>query len=503
MNHPVGSGAPPGAEWGEGAPGLGGKARGAAKWSLITEAIAKIITPVTQLVLARILAPEAFGVIAIAIMVVSFAQMLADAGFQKYLVQHEFRDEKSLHRSASVAFWSSMVIAIVLLASIVIFRDGIASMVGNPGLGVAIAVASLSLPLSVFVGNQQALFRRAFEYKKLLPIRVIVSIVPLAVSVPLALAGFDYWSLIIGILAAHLLNAVVMTAMSPWKPDLYFSFALLREMFSFSGWSLLEAISIWATIWAGTFIVGNLLTTHELGLYRQPILVVNSAFAVIISATTPILFAALSRLQSRPADYRRFFFRFQFTVAVVLFPIGVGAFFYRKFFTDLLFGSQWVNASLMFGAWALSTSLAIVFAHYCSEIFRSLGKPRVSLLSQCLYLTVMVPALYLAALDGFVTLVIVNAAVRMVQVAISQLLTYFVAGIGFLQVLRNLYAPLLSAALMGAVAAWLSALADGRWGWSVLGILACALVYGLACLCFGRTRTLIFGSIGAVIRRLK
>lgn len=482
---------------------LGGKARNAAKWSLITEVIAKIITPVTQLVLARILAPEAFGVLAIVIMVSSFAEMLADAGFQKYLVQHEFRDKKSLYRSANVAFWSSMSIAVVLLLIIVLLRDGIASMVGTSGLGVPIAVAALSLPMSVFVSTQQALFRRAFEYKKLLPIRVAVAIIPLAVSVPLAHAGFGFWSLIIGVLAANLVNAVAMTVISPWKPGIFFSFPLLKEMFAFSSWSLLEAISIWATVWAGTFIVGSILTPHELGLYRQPILVVNSAFAVITSATTPILFAALSRLQATRDEYRRFFFRFQFSVAVVLFPVGVGAFFYRDFFTDLLFGPKWAEAALMFGAWAFTSSLSIVLSHYCSEIFRSLGRPRISFLSQCLYMAVMIPALYFAALDGFVTLVIVNAAVRFVAIAISQLLAYLVAGIGFVQVMRNLYAPLLAAALMAGAAWRLADLADGHWGWSSLGVLGCAVLYGLACLCFPRTRALIVDFVASGLKRLR
>lgn len=482
---------------------LGGRARNAAKWSLTTEAIAKVITPITQLVLVRILAPEAFGVLATVIMVSSFAETLSDAGFQKYLVQHEFRDKESLYRAANVAFWSSMSVAITLLLIIAVFRNEIASLVGDPGLGIPIAIMSLSLPISVFVSAPQALFRRALEYRKLLPIRVAVAITPLVLAVPLALHGFGFWSLIIGVLAASLLNAIAMTAISPWRPGPFFSFFLLKEMFSFSGWSLLEAISIWATLWAGTFIVGTLLTPHELGLYRQPILIVNSAFALITSATTPILFAALSRLQSSRDEYRRFFFRFQFAVAAVLCPVGVGAFFYRDFATLLLFGPQWDEAALMFGAWALSTSLAIVFSHYCSEIFRSLGRPRVSFLSQTLYMAVMIPALYFAALDGFSTLVIVNAAVRLAHIAINQTLTYLVAGIGFLQVLRNLYAPLLSTAVMGVAAAWLSSLASGRWFWSVASILACAVVYGLAGLCFQRTRSLIVNSVAATIGRTR
>lgn len=470
---------------------VGGTARNAAKWSLLSEALARAITPITQLILARLLAPEAFGVLAIVIMVASFAEMLADAGFQKYLVQYEFRSETELYRAANVAFWSSMVIALVLLVMVVIFRDSIAQLVGTPDLGIPIAVAALSLPMSVFVSTQQALFRRAFVYKRLLPIRLGVALVPLVVSVPLAMYGLGYWALIIGVLAAATTNAIALTALSPWKPGLFFSFATLREMFSFSGWSLLEALSIWATTWAGTFIVGSVLSETEVGLYRQPILVVTSMFAIITAATTPILFAALSRLQDDPDGFRRFFLRFQFAVSVALLPIGVGAFFFRDFLTGLLFGPQWAQAALMFGAWALSSSIVIVFSHYCSEVFRALGKPRVSFLSQCLYMTVMIPALYVAALHGFTTLVIVNAAIRLVAIVINQWLTFVVANIGFIRVLRNVSAPLFCAATMGAVAAWLSELAQGHWGWTVLSILACAVVYFSTALCFGRTRSLV------------
>ena len=73
---------------------LNQKAFNAAKWSTITEIIAKIANPISNMILARILAPEAFGVVATTTMIFSFAEMLTDAGFQKYLVQHQFKDEQ-------------------------------------------------------------------------------------------------------------------------------------------------------------------------------------------------------------------------------------------------------------------------------------------------------------------------------------------------------------------------------------------------------------------------
>ena len=83
----------------------------AAKWSIATEIAAKLISPVSNMILARFLTPEAFGVVATVTMVTSFADMFTDAGFQKYLVQHEFKDKNDQYDSTTVAFWTNLAIS--------------------------------------------------------------------------------------------------------------------------------------------------------------------------------------------------------------------------------------------------------------------------------------------------------------------------------------------------------------------------------------------------------
>lgn len=482
---------------------LNQKARRATKWSLLTEVIARIITPITQLILARLLSPEAFGAVATILMVTSLADMLTEGGFQKFLIQRAVDDQKTLENYANVAFWSSMALSVLFFSVIATFHDSIAQFAGNADLGFALTVAALALPLTVCVSTQTSLFRRAFEYKKVLPVRVGTSLTMLAVAVPLGWLGAEHWALIAGILFSQLLQAVFLTAMSSWKPRFFYSFALLRQMFSMSGWTLLESMSIWASTWAGVFIVGNILTPHELGLYRQPITAVTSMFAIITAATTPILFAALSRVQHEPEQFRRFFLGFQFNVSLFVLPIGVGAFFFRDFLTVAFFGEQWSEAALMFGVWGLSTGFMILFSHYCSEVYRSLGRPKVSLLSQLIYLGIMIPVLYFAALDGFVTLVVASGLVRLVQIAINQALMSRVARIGFLQILLNLHAPLIAVAVMGLVAFWLAPQTEGSWLWSCAGIVLCGLVYGVVCLCFPRPRALATSILSQTRRRVR
>ena len=163
----------------------------ATKWSAITEVVAKLVAPITNMVLARIIAPEAFGVVATITMIISFVDMFTDAGFQKYLVQHEFKDEDEKFESANVAFWTNLVISIFLWIIIIVFRDNIANIVGNPGLGNVIAIACVQLLLTSFSSIQMALYRRNFDFKTLFLVRIVSICIPFIVTIPLAFKGMS------------------------------------------------------------------------------------------------------------------------------------------------------------------------------------------------------------------------------------------------------------------------------------------------------------------------
>ena len=436
----------------------------AAKWSVLTEVLARLISPVTQLALARLLAPEAFGIVATIVMVTTFADLIADSGFQKYLVQREFPNELTLDRYASVACWSSLSLAIVCTALISLFRDPISTLVGSPGYGAAVAVASLTIPLTVLSSTQLALLRRGFRFKQILPARLGSALIIPVVAIPLASVGVGYWSLIAGTLASELVRAIALTVGSGWLPKRFFSFAILRDMLSVSSWTFLESFSIWINAWVGVFIVSQYLAPREVGLYREPVVVVTSIFALVTASMTPILFSALARLQTQSHEFRKYFQRFQFSVAIFVIPIGVGAFFFRKVLTSILFGPQWEDAALMFGVWAMSTGFLIVLSHFYSEVFRALGKPQISFFSQSAYLVVLIPALILASAQGFNTLVVTSGAIRSVQFMMNQVLVYRFARISLRQTVINLRPPLLSVVPM-SVAAWLLAPATSDSWW--------------------------------------
>lgn len=448
----------------------------ATKWSTITELLARLVMPITNIVLARLLTPEAFGVVATIIMIMSFAEIFTDAGFQKYIIQREFKNEKDLYKNATVAYWTNLIISLFLWGGISVFSESLAVIVGNPGLGIVIIVAGMSLPLIACSSIQMAIYRRNFDYKTLFFVRTVGIFIPFVITIPLALGGFSYWALVIGTICGNLANAIILNWKSSWRPNWFYSISLLKEMISFSMWSLVEAISIWLTSWSGTFIVATVLSTYYLGIYKTSMTTVNGIMGIITGATTSILFSSLSRLQNNEAEYNKTFFTFQRIVGVFVLPMGVGIYMYSDLITTILLGSQWEEASLFIGLWGLTSSISIIFAHYSSEVYRSKGKPKLSFFAQILHLVVMIPVLIISANYTFTTLVYARSLVRFQFIIVHFILMYFVIKISPWKMIKNVFPSIICASLMGVLAYFLQQLKTGML-WDFISIGICVVFY--------------------------
>ena len=337
----------------------------ATRWSTITEIVSKLVSPIVNMILARLLTPEAFGVVATVTMVTSFTEIFADAGFQKYLVQHDFKDDDDLTNSTNVAFWTNLTISLVLWGIICGFSESIAGLVGNAGLGNVIIIAALSLPLTGLSSIQMARFKRDFNFKSLFFVRLVSISAPFFVTLPIAFATRSYWALICGTLATNLLNAIFLSIFSKWKPRFYFNFAKLKEMFSYSWWILLESITTWLSSNIGTFIVGLVLSDYYLGLYKTSMTTVNQITTLITAATSMPLFAALSRLKDDKENLFLTYRQYVQAIALLVVPLGVGIWLYRDFVTFVLLGEQWTEAADFVGLWGLTSSISLVLGTYC------------------------------------------------------------------------------------------------------------------------------------------
>ena len=462
----------------------------ATKWSSITEVVAKLITPITSIVLARLLTPEAFGVVATLTMVITFAEIFTDAGFQKYLIQHEFDDDIDKDQSTNVAFWSNLIMSLFIWLVIGVFADPLAAMVGNPGLGHVLTIACVSIPLAAFSSIQMALYKRDLDFKTLFKVRIVGICIPLLVTIPLAFYLRSYWALVIGTIATNCANAVLLTVYSKWKPKFYYSFAKLKEMFSFSAWSVIEAVSIWLTGYVDVFIIGVYLNEYYLGLYKTSMTIVGQIMGLITAATTPILFSSLSRLQDDENAFQTLFFKFQKLVGLLVIPLGVGIYCYSDLVTKILLGDQWLEASSFIGLWGLTSAITIVLSHYSSEVYRAKGRPKLSVLAQVLHLIVLWPAVLIAVRYGFETLAVTRALVRLELILVNLIIMYGVVQVSPWMMFKNVFHSVIASLIMAGVAMLLKDLSVSVI-WQFVTILISALVYLVAILMIPANRAIL------------
>lgn len=456
------------------------------KWTTLGEISAKLIAPITNLFLARLLIPSDFGIVATITMIISFADIFSDAGFQKFLIQADI-EKNEIDDFSNVAFWTNFFVSILIWTALYFSRGLIANLLNTDELVKILPIATLSIIISSLSTIQVALFRKNFLFKELFLIRVIGLLIPLIITIPLAFFGYKYWSIIIGNIVLSAVNTLCLTYYSKWKPKFYFDIKILKRMLTFSMWTLIEGISIWLTSWIDTFIISSKLNNADLGTYKTGTTNINGIMSLITGSTTPVLFSGLSKLKNDNENFLNVFFKMQRMVSIVLLPLGVGIFVFKDFAKTILLGTGWSGAATVIGHWAITSAIMIVLGNYCSEVYRAKGKPKLSFIAQICHLIFLIPIIYFSVNKGLTFLVIIRSWARLqfVLVHVIILKTYF--DFPILSMFRNIVSTAFSSALMGLLGMLLLKF-NSSYIFQMISIFSCIVVYILLLLCFKDTR---------------
>lgn len=452
------------------------KIANATKWSSMAEVASKLVSPVVNMILARVLTPSAFGIVATVSIIITFAEIFQDAGFQKYLIQHNFASDDEYEQSANVAFWSNLIFSLLMWLVICLFRTPLSVLVNNTeDLGSEIAVASVSLPIFAISSIQIAICKRKFDFRKLFWVRLITSLIPLVITVPLAFVFRNHWALIIGTIARNVVQSVILLK-GGWQPKLQYSLVRLRAMLSFCVWTLAESVTIWLTANAATFVVTRTLGVDAVGLFKTSIGTVTGIVGIISSATVSVLFAALSRVQNDEKKFEKVFVDYQKIVGLVVIPLGVGMFLYRDLLTSILLGKQWMNCTDFVGAYSFVYSVAIITNSFFSEYYRAKGKPRISMIAQLIYLCILIPATYFSSRISFDCLWVTTCCMVLVFTLIHFFILKMVFRADIIKMVKNVLLIAVPTCVM-AVLSYVTQQFDDSVIWKIATIIPCCIVY--------------------------
>lgn len=469
---------------------LNNKINQATKWSAITEILAKIVVPISSMVLARLLLPEVYGIVTSISLVISFTELFTDAGFQKYIIQHDFKNENDLDKATNIGFWTNLGLSFFLWIIIVIFSNRISDFVGCEGKEFALIISSLNLPILSFSSIQMARYKRDLVFDTLFKVRMISITIPFIITIPLAFITRSYWSLIIGTLVINLINAILLTIKSNWKPSKFYDFEILRKMFKFSIWSMSESILVWILNWGDTFIVTSILNSYYLGLYKTSMNIVNQIIGVVSAATVPVLLSSLSRLQNNRDEFSKLYYKFSILASIILVPMGVGIFIYQDFVCTVLLGSSWMEAAPFIGIWGLISAIAILFNSYNGTVLIAMGRPKISVIIQILQIIFIIPATYISANISYMSLTYTRALVRIEGMLLLILVVWKMYGLSFYKLIKNMKPVLVATTVMSFLAHKFVSM-ELSIGLSFCSIVTCIIVYFIVLLLFPSMRNIL------------
>lgn len=433
-----------------GTPAIRPATASALRWSILGEAATRIASPVVLLVLAALLSPEDFGVVAAATVVIALAQALSEAGLGRAIVQRQDR----VHDAATTGFWMNLAFALLLAAALVFCAPAIARFFDAPDVAPVTAVLALQLPLAALGTIHTALLQRELAFRRIFFARLASATLPALVSVPMALAGHGYWALVLGSLAGQAVQAIILWHRAPWSPRPAFDVQLAGELIAFGKWAMASAVFAWAFGWLDTVVVGHYLGTATMGLYRTGASLVLLAFGLVFAPLLPVVYSLMARTAGDPGRISANVMEFASSAMALSLPVAAIALAVGPEVDALLGESGWHGIGNVMALFAVAQAFAwLVGAN--GEAYRALGKPQVETWIMGVSLLAYAAG-YLAVIGaGLTALLLMRIGLTGLGLAAQILIAHRVLGTRIGDWLAAVIRPLAAALLAYLAAEWL------------------------------------------------
>ena len=317
---------------------------------------------ISTLILARVLAPEDFGVIAILMLAMHLVDILSDAGSQQYIIQKQNSDHLDLNTA-----WSFDVISKTLLTlDLWLCAPYISQVLENPLLTTPIQIISISIPLRALRNPALILLAKELDYSPIFRINLTQKLLSF-VSVMLCLViSPSYWAIVIGDLVAALVLLFGSYYINSYRP--FFTLKKLKDQWEFSQWSLLRGITGFFRSQFDILVVSKMHNPAALGGYHiQRELALIPVFSLFVPAAEPLLTA----IAKAKHDIQLFRYRVRISLLsslIFLLPTSAFIFMFSKNIVSGLLGPQWIEQhqllsyfSLMFLTFCFHTVLCDCF----------------------------------------------------------------------------------------------------------------------------------------------
>lgn len=441
-------------------------------WSSIDRFSTQGIQFVFSILIARLLLPEDYGVVAMLNIFLAVSQTFIDSGFGAALIRKSDRTEIDF----STVFYFNIAVGVLFYVLLWIASPFIAAFYGIPLLEDITKVVALNLVFNSLSGVQNAKLSIAIDFKTRAKISLTGALLTGAVGLWMAYSGFGVWALVAQSVFGSLLNTVLLYWLVRWRPQWAFSWKSFREMFSFGSKLLASGLLDTAYRNVYTLVIGKFFSSSTLGLYSRADGLAQYPSSNITSVLQSVTFPVLCSIQNEPERLANAYKRFLRLSAFVVFPLMVGLAavadpLIRLVLTDKWEGCIYLLQIICFGLmWypihAINLNLLQVRGR--SDFFLKLEV--IKKVQGVIVLCVTIPF-------GIVAMCYGRIVGSLLSLIYNTYYTKKLIGYGYLAQMKDLLHILLHSLVMG-VGVWLVVQAfDSHWIQLVVGILAGAAYY--------------------------
>jgi len=309
-------------------------------WKYFERTGNQLVQFVVQVILARLLLPADFGVIALLMVFINLAQVFVQSGFNTALIQAKNPDD----RDFSSVFYLSLGVAGILYIVLFISAPAISAFYKMPDLTRVLRVLSLILFFGAVNSIQNAVVSREFKFKQLFYSSLGAILISGTIGVSLAYAGYGTWALVWQQLSNSLFLCLIMWITVKWRPKLLFSIGRLSRLFSF-GWKML-ASSLLTTVYKDirSLVIGKMFTASDLGYYNRGQMFPNVVVSNIDGSIQSVMLPALSQVQDDPRRIKEMMRRAITMSAFIIAPLMAGMIAAAEPIVRIVLTDKWLPA---------------------------------------------------------------------------------------------------------------------------------------------------------------
>ena len=419
-------------------------ARGAA-WMLALRFCVKGISLISIMILARLLSPEDFGLMALATSIFMMVELIRSFGFSTALIQKQ--DAGRAHYDTA---WTMQIIFALLSSSLLTVVSGFAAdfYEDNRLISVLQMIAVMIL-LSGFNNIGVVQFKKQMTFDRVFKYQLLTKLSGFFVTIPLAWYLQSYWALLMGMLTGKVVALILSYVMQHYRPKI--TLVEWRSLLGFSSWLLLNNVLFFINNHSQNFILGKLSGANVLGLFSISNEVATTATNEIVAPINAAAYPGYAKLAHNKEQLKQSYLKVLSSIILIAVPSAIGIAAIEPIFVPVLLGDKWLEAIPVIQLIALGSIMSSINTN-SGYVYLALAKQKVTTALMCVRLVIFLPLLYYFAVkDGAVGAAFAMLVTTCISFPISQFVLTKQIGLSWSNLFEILYRPLIASCIMGYI----------------------------------------------------